>query len=65
MGEKGAKLPDIVDLEFVARRYGLNRAAVRRLAQRGKLPGAFKAAGVWRVRLDALKSQWDNGRVGV
>lgn len=49
---------EYVSLQYVATRWNLSLDNVRRLAQRGKLPGATKPAGRWRIHLPTLESAW-------
>lgn len=48
----------MLSLKDVARKYGVHYQTVWRLARCGKLPGAVKVGGCWRVNPDKLKEKW-------
>ena len=50
---------EYVDLRYVAKHFGYkSHHSLRRLAQRGELPGAVKAGNRWRVHLETLEKAW-------
>ena len=49
---------DSVSLDKIAKLYDFHPETIRRMARRGQLPGAFKANGRWRCRLEAIKKKW-------
>ena len=51
-------MAELVTLSEVAALYGFHVDSVRKMAQRGRLPGAFKAGAAWRVNLDKLRKEW-------
>ena len=54
-------VPVIFDLPFCSRILGQSVESLKKRAQRGELPGAFKCGGHWRVDKSALRSHIENG----
>jgi len=49
------QVPIIIDLPFASRLLGVTVECLKKRAQRGTLPGAFRCGGVWRVDKNRLK----------
>jgi len=51
-----SSVPLIFDLPYASRLLGQSVESLKKKAQRGELPGAFKCGSQWRVGKDTLKS---------
>lgn len=49
-------VPVIFDLPYASRLLGQSVESLKKKAQRGELPGAFKCGGQWRVGKDTFRS---------
>ena len=50
-----SEVPLVVDLPYVARLLGRSVESLKKSAQKGVLPGAFKVGRDWRVDRDRLR----------
>ena len=48
----------LLTLESAATRYGFPVRYLRSLAWKGKLPGAVKVGGMWRIKAEVLVKEW-------
>ena len=56
-----SQVPLIIDLPFASRLLGRSVESLKKRAQVGNLPGAFKDGGHWRVSKDLLRKYVENG----
>ena len=50
------KIPVLMDINYCARLLGRSADSTKKLAQSGRLAGAVKVGGHWRVSRDALRA---------
>ena len=56
------QVPLVIDLPFVSRLLGRSVDNLKKCAQSGRLPGAFKFGNQWRVAKDALRQHIEGRR---
>jgi len=54
------QVPLIIDLPFAARLLGCTVETLKKRAQRGELPGAFKNGAQWRILKDTFRQHIEN-----